>query len=60
MKVLEEKRAMESWKKPTDEMKYQKERMVMRQGMNRKQKLAYTEDMHAANKILFEKIFPPT
>ena len=60
MKALEEKRAMESWKKPTDEMKYQKERMVMRQGMNRKQKLAYTEDMHAANKIIFEKIFPPT
>ena len=59
MKALEEKRAMESWKKPTDEMKLQKERMVMRQGMTRKERLDYTEDMHAANKILFEKIFPP-
>ena len=50
---------MESWKKPTDEMKLQKERMVMRQGMTRKERLAYTEDMHAANKIIFEKSFPP-
>ena len=60
IKALEEKRAMESWKKPTDEMKLQKERMVMRQGMPRKEQLAYTEDMHAGNKIIFEKIFPPT
>ena len=60
MKALEEKRAMESWKKPTDEMKLQKERMVMRQGMTRKEQLANTEDLHAANKNLFEKIFPTT
>ena len=51
---------MESWKKPTNEMKLQRERMLMRQGMIRWEQLAYTEDMHATNKILFVKNFPPT
>ena len=60
MKALEEKRAMESWKKPKNEMKLQRERMLMRQGMIRWEQLAYTEDMHATNKILFVKNFPPT
>ena len=59
MKMVEQNRLAESWKNPTPMMLAQNERMVARQKMTRKEQIAFSEDMHAANKIIFETIFPP-